>query len=376
MFTSLFSLLTNFESIKDPRQDAKVLHQLDEMIYVTLCAAIANCDTWTDVEIYANQNMDWFRETLQLKNGIPSHDTFGRLFARLDTREFTQCLTQWTESLQLSLEGQGVHIDGKVLRRSFDKAAGKSALQVVTAWAGDLHLCLGQLAVAEGSNELTAVPELLDMLELSGAVVTLDALHTQKATAKKIREKAANYVLTVKGNQKKLYRAINKKFEELSEEDFQNSRARSQVTHETNGGREEYRRYTVFPAPAAIRQLGWTDLQAIGMVYRERTVNGKMSQELTYFISSLPPKVRLLAKHVRDHWKVENQMHWSLDVTFAEDTSRIRKGNAPMIAGIFRRLALSILKRDTTDTCSIRQKRLKSSWSPANLTQYLTGKTP
>ncbi|TWT59715.1 ISAs1 family transposase [Rubinisphaera italica] len=373
MFTDPLSFLLFFNDLPDPRQDKKVVYSLTDMIFLAMCGAVANCDTWTDIEHYGNQHLELFRKYVPLTNGIPSHDTFSRVFSRLDPVAFSECLIKWVDSLQVDLKDQGVHLDGKVLRRSFDKAAGKNALNVVTAWAGDLHLCLGQLPVKEGSNERTAVPKLIELLELTGAVVTLDALHTQKSTAKQIREKGADYILTVKGNQPKLYHIINETFARLSENDFNHSRVRRHTTQEHNGGRDEYRRYTVFPAPAAIGQLGWTDAQTIGMVYRERTVNGKTSQELMYFISSLPPKVRKLAKHVRDHWKIENQMHWSLDVTFAEDTSRIRKGEGPANAAIFRRLALTIVKRDQSEKKSMRLKRLTASWSFENLLRYLTG---
>lgn len=374
MFANELSYFLCFEELLDPRQDAKVVYPLEELIFIAVCGAIANCDHWTDIEAYANQNIDWFRQYVPLANGVPSHDTLSRVFSLFDTEAFAACLVKWAASLQNNLAGQGVHLDGKTLRRSFDAAAGKSALQIVTAWAGDLHLCVGQLAVEEGSSELATVPKLLDMMEISGAIITLDALHTQKSTVKKIREKEADYVLTVKKNQPRLYTAIDRTFQELSESHFTHSRVRMHTTRDSSHGREELRHYTVFPAPQEIRTMGWADVKTIGMVYRERTVNGKTSEELMYFISSLPPKVRAIAKHVRDHWKVENQMHWSLDVTFAEDTSRTRKGSGPAITGYLRRMALSILKRDTSEKSSLRLKRLKSSWSPDHLLRYLTGK--
>ncbi|TWT59797.1 ISAs1 family transposase [Rubinisphaera italica] len=373
MFSNPLSFLLFFEDLADPREDYKVTHSLSDMIFLALCGAVANCDHWTEIEIYARNHLKFLKKYVSLKNGVPSHDTFSRVFSRLDPVAFSECLIKWVDSLQSDLASQGVHLDGKVLRRSFDKAAGKGALNVVTAWAGDLHLCLGQLPVEEGTNEKTAMPKLIELLELSGAVVTVDAAHTNKSVARQLRGKNADYVMTVKGNQPKLYEIINQKFEELSENDFQHPKVRRHTTRESNGGRDEYRRYTVFPAPAEVKQLGWVDVKSIGMVYRERTVNGKTSQELIYFISSLPPKVRTLAKHVRDHWKIENQMHWSLDVTFAEDTSRIRKGEGAANAAIFRRLALTILKRYTDEKMSIRSKRLTASWNSENLLRYLTG---
>jgi len=278
MFSDPLSFLLFFEDLADPREDHKVVHSLQDMIFLALCGALANCDHWTEIEMYARSNLTFLKKYISLKNGVPSHDTFSRVFSRLDPVAFSECLIKWVDSLQDDLAGQGVHLDGKVLRRSFDRTAGTSALNVVTAWAGDLHLCLGQLPVEAGSNEKTAMPKLIELLELSGAVVTVDAAHTTKAIAKQLRSKDADYVMTVKRNQPKLFEAINQKFEELSEQDFQHPKVRRHTTRETNGGREEYRRYAVFPAPAELRQHGWTDLTSIGMVYRERTVNGKTSQ--------------------------------------------------------------------------------------------------
>lgn len=215
MFAEPLSFLLFLDEIPDPRQDAKVVYPLPEMIFLAMCAAVANGDTWTDIEQYCNEHLDQFRKYIPLTSGVPSHDTFSRVFSRLDAVAFSECLIRWVDQLQLSMQGQGIHIDGQVLRRSFDKAAGRNTLNVVTAWAGDLHLCLGQLPVEEGANERSAVPKLISLLELGGAAVTLDAMHTTKSTAKQIREKKADYVLTVKGNQKKLYGIINRKFEEL-----------------------------------------------------------------------------------------------------------------------------------------------------------------
>jgi predicted transposase YbfD/YdcC len=368
------TILTIFRALSDPRQLKKVDHKLSEMLVIALCGAICGVDTWADLERFAHAKEDWFRRFLELENGIPSHDTFGRVFARLDTEEFHNCLQQWIESLAVCLQGQGVHIDGKTLRRSFDSESGRSALQMVSAWVSAENLCLGQIAVEEGSNELTAVPKLLEMLELSGAVVTLDALHCQKQTARAIRDRDADYILAVKGNQESLQQAIGAEFERYAEADYCDRRVRTHKTTERKHGRDELRAYTVAPAPCKLRQGGWCDVNTIGMVYRERTVQGKTSEELIYFISSLPPKVRTIAKHLRSHWTVENQLHWSLDVTFTEDASRIRTGNGQEIAGAFRRVALSLLKRNTTVKASLRGKRLMAGWNPDVLEQILSGK--
>lgn len=372
MLTNPPAILTIFHTLSDPRQIKKVDHRLSDMLVIALCGAICGVDTWADLERFAHAKEDWFRRFLDLENGIPSHDTFGRVFARLDTEQFHDCLQRWVESLAICLQGQGVHIDGKTLRRSFDSETGRSALRMVSAWVSDENLCLGQIAVDEHSNEITAVPKLLEMLELSGAVVTLDAMHCQKETAQAIREQEANYILTAKGNQKSLERTIATEFARYAEDGYRNRRVRTHKTTEQKHGRDELRVYTVAPAPAELLQDGWRDMKTIGMVYRQRTVKGKTSEELIYFISSLPPKVRMIAKHLRDHWTVENQLHWSLDVTFAEDASRIRKGNGQEIAGAFRRVALSLLKRDTTVKASLRGKRLMAGWNPEVLEQILS----
>jgi predicted transposase YbfD/YdcC len=374
MLTKPPAIFTIFHALSDPRQIKKVDHKLSDMLVIALCGAICGVDNWADLERFAYAKKDWFRRFLELENGIPSHDTFGTVFARLDTEEFHDCLQQWIESLAICLQGQGVHIDGKTLRQSFDSEAGRSALRMVSAWASGEHLCLGQIAVDEHSNEITAVPKLLEMLELSGAVVTLDAMHCQQETAQAIRKQEADYILTVKGNQKSLREIIAAEFVRYAENGFSDSRVRTHKTTERSHGRDELRAYTVAPAPAELRKMGWCDIKTIGMVYRERTANGKTSEELIYFISSLPPKVREIAKHVRNHWAVENQLHWSLDVTFAEDASRIRKGNGQEIAGGFRRVALSLIKRNTTVKASLRGKRLMAGWNPAVLKQILSGK--
>ncbi|MFO1045852.1 MAG: ISAs1 family transposase [Planctomycetaceae bacterium] len=254
---------------------------------------------------------------------------------------------------------QGVRIDGKTLRHSFDTASGKSALHHVNAWASNLRLCLGQVAVDDDSNEITAVPKLLELLELTGAVVTLDAMHCQTETAQAIRAKGADYVLTVKGNQPTLRDQIQQLFVDAGERDYDVPGLRRHVTTEQSHGRFERREYYVLPVPKALHETGqWVDVASVGMIYRHRELRDKAMDEVVFFISSLPPKVRKLARHLRGHWRIENSLHWVMDVTFTEDASRIRRGNAPEIAAILRRLALSILQQYTSLKISIRGKRL------------------
>ena len=374
MLTKSPCIFTIFSALTDPRQQAKVEHSLTDMIAIALCASICGVDHWADTERFARTKEDWFRRFLKLPNGIPSHDTFSRVFALLDTEEFYECLQTWIESLRLSMQDQGVHIDGKTLRRSFDTSSGTAPLQIVSAWASDLRLCLGQVAVDEGSNEISAVPKLLELLELTGAVVTLDAMHCQKKTAQQIRDKNADYILTVKGNQSSLQKVIGDLFEQHAENGYRDRRVRIHKTTERSRDRVEQRVCTVAPAPRELREHGWADIKTVGMLYRHREINGKETDEVVYFISSLPPKVRTLARHLRNHWTIENQLHWSLDVTFTEDASRIRKGRGQEMASAFRRLALSMLKRNTTVKASLRGKRLMAGWDSNLLEEILSGK--
>ena len=369
-------IFSHFEDLTDPRMDRTKLHLLVDMIVIALCAAICGAEGWADVERFGKKKKEWFARFLELPNGIPSHDTFGRVFARLDTSEFYACLQRWIRSLNHAITDHGIRLDGKTLRHSFDTASGKDALQLLNAWSSDLQVCLGQVAVAEDSNEITAVPQLLKLLDLTGAVVTLDAMHCQKETAQAICDKGADYVLTVKGNQPKLHAEIQKIFEDAGERDYQVPGLRQLKKTECGHGRIERREYYVMPAPTSLRDKGdWADLKTVGMVYRERELRNSNSHEVVFFISSLPASVQRLAKHLRGHWGVENSLHWSLDVTFGEDKSRIRLGNAPEIAGALRRLALSILKRDTSvKKCSIRGKRLQAGWCNDVLEGILTGK--
>lgn len=361
-----------FANLPDPRVERTKLHLLSDMVVIALCAAICGANSWADVERFGEAKIDWLLRFLDLPNGIPSHDTFSRVFARLDTSEFLTCLHNWLRSLGLALKEKHVAIDGKTLRRSFDKAAGKSPLHLVSAWASDLRISLGQVAVDDKSNEITAVPQLLAVLELTGAVVTLDAMHCQKATTAAIKAKGADYVLTVKDNQPNLHAMIGDLFLEYAEHDYKVPGMRIYKKSERSHGRNERREHYVVPAPPALQEsLQWIGVKTIGMIYRRREVGGKTQEETTYFIRSLPPEVKRLARLVRGHWGIENSLHWTLDVTFGEDQSRIRKGQGPEIASIFRRLALMLLEQDTSEKDSIRGKRLKAGWNTDILERIL-----
>jgi len=368
------AVLSKFENLTDPRVERTRQHELLDMVTITLCAAICGADSWADVEKFGVAKEGWFSRFLKLPNGIPSHDTFGRVFARLDTQEFLLCLQNWLRSLHLSLKDQGVAIDGKTLRGAFDAASGKSALPVVSAWASGLRLSLGQVAVDGKSNEITAVPRLLELLELTGAVVTMDAMHCQKNTIAAIRAKGADYLIAVKDNQPKLHRLLQELFISYGEQDYKVPGLRCQKTVERNRGRDETRICYAIAAPAELRQHPeWNDVHSVVMIYRECQRQGQLQQEVSFFLTSLPPKVKRIANYIRGHWGIENTLHWTLDVIFAEDRSRIRTGNAPEIASIFRKLALMVLQRDTSSKGSLRGKRLQAGWNEDFLERILCG---
>jgi predicted transposase YbfD/YdcC len=329
------------------------------------------------VELFGISKRKWLEKFLELPNGIPSHDTFGRVFALLDPQQLTQMLRQFVqavtgslpgETVTGSLHGEAVAIDGKTLCRSGERTTGKEALHLVSAWATQRGVVLGQVATADHSNEITAIPVLLRLLDVRGAVVTIDAMGCQHEIARQVRQQEADYVLAVKGNQKNLEEAVQ----------FHLGPARTNVprskmqTREKNHGRTEKRTYTAMAAPSTISRH-WPDAQSIVRVCRETTdEHGKKTKEVRNFISSLPPDVERLASLIRGHWGIENRLHWSLDVTFNEDQSRIRQGHAAENAALLRRLALSILKQDTRYPDSLRCKRLRAAWETTALEHFLT----
>jgi predicted transposase YbfD/YdcC len=358
--------LVCFEGVVDPRVDRNRRHQLVDILVIALCGFLAGCESWVDVELFGISKQKWFESFLELPHGIPSHDTFGRVFALIDPHQLTRVLQEFVQAVTGPLPGQAIAIDGKTLAGSGDPRTGKDALHLVSAWATERGLVLGQMATAPHSHEITAIPALLRVLDVRGATVTIDALGCQQAIARQVREQGADYVLAVKGNQKKLQEVIQ----------WQLGRGQSQMprsklrTREKNRGRAERRLYTVMAASTAVRRH-WPDAQSIVRVCRQTRCPGPKTQEVRDFISSLPPEVERLAALIRGHWGIENQLHWSLDVTFGEDHSRIRQGHAAENAALLRRLALSILKQDTWYSNSLRGKRLRAGWETSALEHFL-----
>ena len=361
----------HFENVTDPRVNRGENHSLIEMIFVTLCATICGADSWADVERYGIAKLDWLRMYVPLQHGMPSHDTLGRVFSRLDSIQFYAALQNWTHEISGSLKGETVAFDGKTLRGSFDQASSRSALHSVSAWACGLRLCLGLTSVDEKSNEIPAVQELLILLDIEGAVVTVDALHCQKDTAKTVVDKKADYLMVVKGNQPTLQTELHETI--LKAFDSDKSAMRRHHKKEISHGRSEYREVVVLPCPQESPVFsGWAGIATIGTIFRSREINGKLEESSETFISSLPCKVRDITKRIRDHWSIENQQHYVLDVTFSEDSSRIRKGTGPEISSVFRRLALSVLQQDTSLKDSIRGKRKRCGWDNTALERLIT----
>lgn len=359
--------LVCLESVADPRVNRGKRHKLSDVLVIALCGFIAGCEGWVDVEFFGLSKQKWFEKFLELPNGIPSHDTFGRVFALLDPQQLARVLRQFVQTVVGSLQGQTIAIDGKTLRRSGERTTGQEALHLVSAWATERGVVLGQVPTADHSNEITAIPVLLQLLNVRGATVTIDAMGCQKAIARQVRDQGADYVLAVKGNQKSLEDAIR----------FYLGRGHSNVprskfaTNEKNHGRTDQRSYTAMAAPKVVRGQ-WPDAQSIVRVCRE-TIDeeGKKTKEVRHFISSLPANVKRLASAIRGHWGIENGLHWSLDVTFNEDQSRIREGHAAENAALLRRLALSILKQDTRYSHSLRCKRLRAGWETTALEHFV-----
>ena len=361
-----------FEDVTDPRLNRGTNYPLIEMVFVALCGAICDCNSWVDVAAFGKCKLTWFRKFLPFEKGIPSHDTFTELFARLDTLEFYAALESWTKDIAQSLQGETIAFDGKTLRGSFDKASHKSALHSVSAWACGLKMCIALKSVEDKSNEIPAVQQLIDMLDLTGAVVTADAMHCQRETVRKIIAKQADYVLMVKGNQAALQAELQQTIMDAFDDDHPG--LRQSKTVEKNRNRHETRRITVLPLPKGSALFArWEGIATIGCILRSREMNGILEESQEYFISSLPCKVRRMGQHLRAHWSIENSQHHVLDVTFTEDASRIRLGNGPEITSVFRRLALNILQRDTTLKASLRGKRKLCGWDETAFEKLIAG---
>lgn len=353
-----------FEDITDKRQQGKIKHNLLEIIVMTICAVIAGCEVWEDINDYCRVKETWFREALgmKLENGIPSHDTMQRIWSMIDPKEFERCFCAWVEAVCERKEGEIVSIDGKTLRRS--GGGDSKPIHMVSAWANEQQLVLGQLSVEEKTNEITAVPQLLDMLDVTGCVVTTDAMSCQKEIAKKISSKQADYVLSLKENQPTFRHEVEEYFEDARKNPHQYLEVKVMRTKDSGHGRVENRVYYLSTeVDWYADKAQWDNFRSIGMVCSRVECNGKISTDTRYFISSLSD-VKTFSKAVRKHWGIENSLHWCLDMTFHEDYSRIRKDHSAENMAVVRHIALNILKNHPSKI-SLARKRRRCSYDDA-----------
>ena len=364
------SIQKHFSKIIDPRIDRSKRHNLIDIIVIAICAIICGADGWEGMETYGEAKYDWLKTIIELPNGIPGHDTFRRVFERINPEAFSRCFIGWVQAVFEASKGDIIPIDGKTIRRSYDKSIGKTAIHLVSAWSAENQLVLGQIKTNEKSNEITAIPQLIDIIELNGGIVTIDAMGCQKNIASKIVDKKADYVLALKGNHSALFEDVKPYFDEVkpnsSDYDYHK-------TIEKGHGRIETRKFwTTSNIDWLItHHPNWKNLKSIGVVEATRKIGSKKTTERRYYISSLVSNAKLFAKATRAHWKIENSLHWVLDVTFREDQSRIRSKNSPENLAILRHVVINLVRQEKTFKRGAPQKRLKAAIDNSYLEKIL-----
>lgn len=354
-------LMSHLSLVKDPRSEKNKLHPLEEILLLCVCAVVSGADGWQGIADFGHAKLGWLRQFLPFRNGVPSPDCLGWVMARLPARAFQECFVAWTRSVAQLTEGEVLALDGKRLRRSYDRRRGQQAIHLVSAWASANRLTLGQVATAEKSNEITAIPELLKLLELTGCIVTIDAMGCQKAIAEQIVTQGGDYVLAVKDNQPELHAAIRDYFEAARAADFAGIPVSTFEQTDAGHGRCEVRRcWLVEDLRTLPEPEQWRGLHSIALIEAERHQGGSVTREHRYYLTTLAGDARHVAHAVRAHWGIENSLHWVLDVTFREDDCRIRRDHAPANFNTLRQFALNLIKRQPTPK-SVKQKRFKAA---------------
>jgi predicted transposase YbfD/YdcC len=374
------SISEHCATLTDPRVERCRVHRLVEIVTIALCGVLCGADDGVAIEAFGQEKLDWLRTFLELPGGIPSHDTFGRVFARLDPDEFRQCVLAWVRAMVGEVGAQVVAVDGKTLRRSHDRAAGQEALHLVSAWATASGLVLGQVATAAKSNEITAIPRLLRLLDLHGATVTIDAMGCQTASADQIIEQGADYVLALKANQHAIHDLVGRAFSDVPRAagtTLPLADLTPSVTHDHDHGRAETRRCLAIGDPAHLAYVDpegrWPALRSIVRIESTRRLGAARTTEARYYLSSLPADAPRRARTIRSHWGIENRLHWILDVTFHEDLSRLRAGHATENLAILRHFALNLLRQDRSVRGSVATTRLRAALNDTYLRSLLNG---
>lgn len=355
------TILKHFATLDDPRVDRTKLYPLIEIVFLIISATISGCEGWKSIRDFGIMKLDWLKQYLPYENGIPVDDTIARVMRKLNTKQFEDCFISWMQGVAKATEGDVIAIDGKTLRHSYDTASDKSAIHMVSAWSSANGVVLGQEKTAEKSNEITAIPELLNSLAIKGCIVSIDAMGCQKEIAKQIVTKRADYLLALKGNQGTLHDDVKTFFSTAKENQFKNIEFDFHEEHDAGHGRTETRRAYAIDVKKYKKQFQtvaeWKKLTSIVMVESVREGSNFKTEDTRYYISSCQPSAKSLLDASRKHWAVENSLHWTLDVTFREDESRIRKDASPENCAIFRHIALNIIRKDTSTDASIKRKR-------------------
>jgi len=374
------TFLEHFSTLEDPRIDNhNRRHELHDILVITILGTICGADTWIEICDFAHAKIDWLKTFLKLPNGVPSHDTFGRIFSLINPTTFEKCFIDWISSLSIDLKNEIISIDGKTLRGSANRRRGQKALHLVSAWASNNRIMLGQIKTQEKSNEIEAIPELLKMIDVKGSTVTIDAMGCQKDIAKEIVKQEADYVLALKENQKTLYDDVNSIFtraEENKQKQYKKMLHRRKIEKIHGHGRIETRKYTLVSARDPLMfEIRWPWLKGIGKLEVTRTTNNVVEKSTRYFLTSLGyESIDQFMGAVRKHWNVEINLHWSLDVSFKEDLNRTRIGHASENLAIVRRIALNLLKQEQTHKRGISCRRKRAGWDNQYLKEVLRSK--